>query len=613
MTLRVGFIGLGIMGRPMALHLLKAGHPLRVWARRAQSMAPLTDAGAQAATSPADCARGCDVIFTMVSDTPDVEQVVLGPGGVIEGAQSGAVVVDMSTIAPVATRAIAGKLAHKGVEMLDAPVSGGDQGAINATLSIMVGGKPEVFERIKPLFERLGKNIVRIGENGAGQVAKACNQIVGAVMLEAVAEALTLARKNGVDPAKVREALLGGYAWSRVLEWHGGRMLERNFKPGFKARLHAKDLNIGVQTAYHYGLSLQQTALIAGHLNALKGRGLGESDSAAVVKVIEGLSGLGDLDAGAPASPASSPAQASGAGAAGAMDIGFIGLGDLGRPMAHNLIKRGHRLHVWSRRPESAQPLVEAGAMRHASAAEVARHSDVVFTVVTAGHDVEQVTVGDAGIIQGARPGTVVIDCGTIPPATARRIGAVLRAAGVEMLDAPVSGGAPGAQAGTLSIMVGGKADVFERMKPVLGCVGSTLVYMGEAGAGQVAKACNQLILVVAIQGIAEAMVLARANGVDFRPVREALMKGLAASKMLEVFGQRMIDRQFAASLSAGLHHKDVHIVLECAREARAAVPAAALAAQTFNAVMAQPGEKWDSAAVLRVVEEASGQLGQSG
>jgi 2-hydroxy-3-oxopropionate reductase len=288
----LGFVGLGIMGRPMALHLLKGGHAMRVYARRPQSMTPLTDAGATACATPAEVARGAEVVFTMVSDTPDVEQVVLGPGGIIEGAAAGCVVVDMSTISPVATRAMAAKLADKGIEMLDAPVSGGDIGAINATLSIMAGGKPEVFARVLPLFELMGKNIVHIGVNGAGQVAKACNQIVGAVTLEAVAEAMTLARKNCVDPARVRDALLGGFAWSRVLEVHGGRMLSRNFEPGFKARLHRKDLRIVVDTAAQLDIALPQSALIAQHLNALVGMGCAEEDSAAVVKVIERLSGV---------------------------------------------------------------------------------------------------------------------------------------------------------------------------------------------------------------------------------------------------------------------------------------------------------------------------------
>jgi 2-hydroxy-3-oxopropionate reductase len=288
----LGFVGLGIMGRPMALHLLKGGHAMRVYARRPQSMTPLTDAGATACATPAEVARGAEVVFTMVSDTPDVEEVVLGPGGIIEGAAAGCVVVDMSTISPVATRAMAAKLADKGIEMLDAPVSGGDIGAINATLSIMAGGKPEVFARVLPLFELMGKNIVHIGANGAGQVAKACNQIVGAVTLEAVAEAMTLARKNCVDPARVRDALLGGFAWSRVLEVHGGRMLSRNFEPGFKARLHRKDLRIVVDTAAQLDIALPQSALIAQHLNALVGMGCGEEDSAAVVKVIERLSGV---------------------------------------------------------------------------------------------------------------------------------------------------------------------------------------------------------------------------------------------------------------------------------------------------------------------------------
>jgi len=180
---------------------------------------------------------------------------------------------------------------QQGIDMLDAPVSGGEKGALSATLSIMVGGKPEAFERVRPLFELMGKNIVRIGGHGAGQVAKACNQIVGAVTLEAVAEGMTLARKNGVDPAKVRDALLAGYAWSRVLEMHGARMLSRDFTPGFKARLHRKDLRIVVDTAAQLDIALPQSALIAQHLNALVGMGCGEEDSAAVVKVLEKMSG----------------------------------------------------------------------------------------------------------------------------------------------------------------------------------------------------------------------------------------------------------------------------------------------------------------------------------
>ena len=289
--MKVGFVGLGIMGRPQALNIRKAGYELAVWARRRESMQPLLDAGAVGCASPKEAAAASDVTFVMVADTPDVGQVILGPDGIIEGAKPGSVVVDMSTISPVVTREIAKELAGKNIEMLDAPVSGGDIGAINGTLSIMVGGKPEVFARIKPLFECMGKNIVHIGASGAGQVAKACNQIVAAVTLEAVAEGLTLARRNGADPAKVREALLGGFAWSKVLEMQGRRIIERDFKPGFKARLHRKDLKIVTDTAAHLGLALPQASLVASHLNALVGMGLGDEDSAAVVKVLERAAG----------------------------------------------------------------------------------------------------------------------------------------------------------------------------------------------------------------------------------------------------------------------------------------------------------------------------------
>ncbi|MGA7750463.1 MAG: 2-hydroxy-3-oxopropionate reductase [Gallionella sp.] len=293
MTINVGFIGPGIMGRPMALNLMKGGHTMWAYARRAEAMQPLVAAGAAACTSPAEVAKHADAIFLIVSDTPDVESVIFGETGIAKQARSGSVIVDMSTISPTATKVFAERLAQQGIDMLDAPVSGGETGAINATLSIMVGGKTSVFERVKPLFECMGRNIVHIGDNGAGQVAKACNQIVVAVTIEAVAEALTFARKNGADPAKVREALMGGFAGSKIMEAHGKRMLDNDFKPGFKVGLHQKDMRIVMETAHQLGVALPAAALVTQHLNALMGTGCTDLDSAAVVKIIERMSGMG--------------------------------------------------------------------------------------------------------------------------------------------------------------------------------------------------------------------------------------------------------------------------------------------------------------------------------
>ncbi len=292
MAENLGFIGLGIMGRPMALNLHKRGHDIWVHGRRPATMAALTDAGATGCDSAAEVAANADVIFIMVSDTPDVEEVILGERGLIQRVRKGAVVVDMSTISPAATRRFARALAEKGADMLDAPVSGGEAGAINATLSIMVGGKAESFARVRPYFECMGKSIVHVGDHGAGQVAKACNQIVVAVTIEAVSEALTFARKNGVDAAKVRDALMGGFAGSKILEVHGKRMLDNDFKPGFKVKLHQKDLRIVMEDACKLGLALPGAALVSQHLNALMGAGDGELDSSAIVKAIERLSGL---------------------------------------------------------------------------------------------------------------------------------------------------------------------------------------------------------------------------------------------------------------------------------------------------------------------------------
>ena len=268
MTARIGFIGLGIMGQPMAQNLIKAGYPLAVHARRPDIMKPLVNAGASAYENAQAVAAQSDIIITMVSDTPDVEQVILGDQGVIHGAQADSVVVDMSTISPSATRRMAELLGKKCIQMLDAPVSGGEQGAIDGSLSIMVGGKEETFQKVLPVFEVLGKNIIHIGEHGAGQVTKACNQLVIAQTLVAITEAFVLAKVSGVDPAKVREALLGGFASSRVLEAHGQRILDHNFEPGFKARLHQKDMRISMEAAHEVGIALSGAGFATRRLNA---------------------------------------------------------------------------------------------------------------------------------------------------------------------------------------------------------------------------------------------------------------------------------------------------------------------------------------------------------
>ena len=284
---RIGFVGVGIMGQPMALNLIRSGYQLQVFARRPQAAATLIAASATAADSPARAAQAADIIITMVSDTPDVEEVVLGNQGILEGARAGSVVVDMSTISPSATRSIAATLQSRGIEMLDAPVSGGEQGAISGSLSIMVGGKPAVFHKILPVLRCMGETITHIGEHGAGQVAKACNQLLVAQTIAAVAEVMQLARASIVAPDKVREALLGGFAYSKILEVHGKRMLDQNFTPGFKAKLHLKDMHIALATAVELGIHLPGAELVTHHLDTLVESGGGELDSAALATLLE--------------------------------------------------------------------------------------------------------------------------------------------------------------------------------------------------------------------------------------------------------------------------------------------------------------------------------------
>jgi 2-hydroxy-3-oxopropionate reductase len=284
---KIGFIGLGIMGKPMAGHLIKAGHTLCIYDVVEAPVLELRGQGAVGCKNSKEVAGNSDLVFLMLPDTPDVEQALFAPEGVASGIRAGSIVVDMSSISPIATRRFAEKLGAMGVEMLDAPVSGGQVGAQNAALSIMVGGKPEVFERVRPYFERMGKSIVLIGGNGDGQTCKVANQIVVALTLEAVSEALVFASKAGADVAKVREALLGGFAQSKILEVHGERMIKRTFEPGFRIRLHQKDLNLALQAGRELGVSLPNSASTQQLFTAVAAEGGIDLDHSALVKAIE--------------------------------------------------------------------------------------------------------------------------------------------------------------------------------------------------------------------------------------------------------------------------------------------------------------------------------------
>lgn len=287
---RIGFIGLGIMGKPMAKNLINAGYELVVHDVNPQPVQQLVAEGADKALSPKEASESVDVIVTMLPDDHIVETVTIGPGGALEGMSKGTILVDMSTISPMTARRIAEELEGNGMEMIDAPVSGGETGAIEATLSIMVGGKPEIFERVLPVLQRMGKNVNYVGDHGAGQVAKISNQIIVGLTIEAVAEALIFAKKAGVDPEKVRNALMGGFAHSRVLELHGQRMLERNFKPGGKVGLHKKDTEIAMSLAKELAISLPGTSLISQLWNAVAAQGGLDWDHSSLVKVLELMS-----------------------------------------------------------------------------------------------------------------------------------------------------------------------------------------------------------------------------------------------------------------------------------------------------------------------------------
>ena len=285
---KLGFIGLGIMGAPMALHLVNAGHQVFI-NTRSKVQADLANSKAIQCKSPKEVAENADIIFTMVPDTPDVEKVLFGENGVASGLVKGKIVVDMSSISPIATKEFAKKINALGCDYLDAPVSGGEVGAKNATLSIMVGGNEGVFNKVKPVFELMGKNINLVGGNGDGQTAKVANQIIVALNIEAVAEALLFASKAGADPAKVRQALMGGFAGSKILEVHGERMVKRTFDPGFRIELHQKDLNLALNSARALGVSLPNTATAQELFNSCSAHGGKSWDHSAMVRALEKL------------------------------------------------------------------------------------------------------------------------------------------------------------------------------------------------------------------------------------------------------------------------------------------------------------------------------------
>jgi 2-hydroxy-3-oxopropionate reductase len=285
--MKIGFIGLGIMGTPMAGHLQKGGHELHVVKHRSPIPQKILDGGAIEHDSAARVAESSEIVIAIVPDTPDVERVLFGDDGVSHGLGAGKTVVDMSSISPIETKAFAKRINDLDCDYLDAPVSGGQVGAEAASLTIMVGGTRETFDKVKPVFELMGKNITLVGDNGAGQTAKVANQIVVALTIEAVGEALLFASKAGVDPARVREALMGGFAGSKIMEVHGERMIKRTFNPGFRIELHQKDLNLALEGARALGVSLPNTAVTQELFNACAASGWASLDHSALVKALE--------------------------------------------------------------------------------------------------------------------------------------------------------------------------------------------------------------------------------------------------------------------------------------------------------------------------------------
>lgn len=605
--MRIGFVGAGIMGLPMIMNLRKAGHDLVVYIRRIEVRNHVAALGIGLASSPAELAASCDVVLSCVGNGEDVADVALGPLGIARGARPGALFIDLSTIAPEDARSIASELLSLGIDMLEAPVSGGEAGAKAGSLTIFAAGSDTSFRRALPILRAIGSTVTHMGPAGCGQLAKACNQIVTGCAVSAVAEALTFATAQGADAARVRTVLLAGLASSRILDGHGARMLSGGFAPGFKAWMHHKDLGYVLQTAHACGIALPLSAAAWSLFSRAVGDGYGEEDSAAVIRLYDGARRTSREGGLAQSIESPQPDPFVPRGGDRIPRLGFIGLGAMGEPMVRNLMRAGYPVSIWSRRPAAGVHLVGEGARRAVSPAALARECEIVFLAVTGSADVEQLIEGKDGLLEGAKPGLLIVDHSTIAPQTAVRMAECLRSRSVGFLDAPVSGGALGAREGTLAIMVGGESPDCLRALPLLNVLGKTVVHIGPSGTGQVAKACNQLVMVCAIQALAEALLLAQSGGVNPVTLLGALREGSAASRVLDMFGERIAERRFSAGIEAYLHHKDFGVILDEAQRHGLWIPMASVVAQQLNALMGNGWGRDDTSSLFRVLEAQSG------
>ena len=552
--MRVGFIGLGMMGKPIAVNLVRAGHDVTVVNRSQGKVQELAAMGAHAGLSPADAARAAEVVALCLVEDDIVERVLLGDDGVLSAAEPGSIVLDHSTVHPQFARRMEEECARRGVVYLDAPVSGSGEVAWEGRLTVMAGGDPGAFERVRPLLDAVSANALLLGPVGSGNMAKLINNMVKDINLIAVMEAFVLAAKLGMDCAALFDVMRRASATSRQLERLVPKVLDRSFTQTTYVSTNVKDQTHTQWLIEQAGLDLPLRNAARDFWLRAADEGLAGADSSEAIRVLEREAGVEVTAPQAAGSPPPPPALSRHSRESGNLaslprvdtpKLAFIGLGMMGRPIAENIIKAGLDVTVVNRSQEKVRELAAKGATPGESPAHAAADADIIVLCLSGEGTIDLVMRGDNGVLETARPGSIVLDHSTVTPEFAREIADACAAKGVAYLDAPVSGTGQVAWDGALTIMAGGDPEAFERVRPELDAVSAHAALLGPVGSGNLAKLMNNMTADAYQIGIMEAFVLAAKLGMDVGALCEVMRTASAATRQITRIGPKILDRNF--------------------------------------------------------------------
>ena len=601
--MRIGFVGLGMMGKPIAVNLVKAGHDVTVVNRSQGKVQELAAMGARAGAVPADAARGAEIVALCLVEEETVERILCGPDGVLSAVEPGAVVLDHSTVHPEFARRMAGACAAQGAVYLDAPVSGSGEVAWEGRLTVMIGGDPAAFARVQPVLDAVAANALLLGPVGSGNMAKLINNMVKDINLVAVMEAFVLAAKLGMDCAALFEVMRRASAASRQLERLIPKTLDRTFTQTTYVSTNVKDQEHTGWLIEQAGLTLPLRNAARDHWKRAADEGLGAADSSEAIRVLEREAGV-EVRGALPAAdaPAAEPAPA-----ANSPRIAFIGLGLMGRPIAENLVKAGLDVTVVNRSQGKVQELAAMGARAGAVPADAARGAEIVALCLVEEETVERILCGPDGVLSAVEPGAVVLDHSTVHPEFARRMAGACAAQGAVYLDAPVSGSGEVAWEGRLTVMIGGDPAAFARVQPVLDAVAANALLLGPVGSGNMAKLINNMVKDINLVAVMEAFVLAAKLGMDCAALFEVMRRASAASRQLERLIPKTLDRTFTQTTYVSTNVKDQEHTGWLIEQAGLTLPLRNAARDHWKRAADEGLGAADSSEAIRVLEREAG------